>query len=665
LVVAALLTLGVAGWLVRGQIGWPSPAILALCGVGGSLAFAEVVGAAPPGLLHLPVGLPGSGMDLALDGLSGFFLLLLFVLASAASAFVLHQPEERTAPFLPVLIAGMAFTLLAGDAFTLLLALGLMSLACWALVLTHCDDDQVRDAALLHIGIASFGAISMIGALALLAPNLPSGFPGLGFAAMRTAPPDGWRAIAVLILVLLGAGSTAGLVPLHVSLPPAHAAAPSHVSALLSGAMTNVALYVLIRVLFDLVGRAQPGWWGVPLLIIGAGSAVLGALRANLEPDMKSVLACSTIGYVGLIVIGLGVALIARGADLIPLASLALAAALLLALAHGLFTSLLFLAAGAVHEAADTNLLHRLGGLIRGMPVTTACVLAGAAGMAALPPGPGFAGIWLLFQSVLAGPRIAGLSLQIMFAVVAALIALAVGLAATAAVRLVGVAFLGRPRIPRTAAAEEVGRSAQASMIGLAILAMFVGLFPGSVLALAGPALRRLLDADITDRIGVLTMAAQAGGAGYSPLAITALLALAGAGAIAAWRLRGVRGERRAPTWESGFAAPPPWLPFGDPATQYGAASFSHILRRVLGGPVLEAREFVERPHPGETAAARVRIAMRDPAEPRLFAPLARLTTAASLRLDALHTLTVRRALAVMFVALVLFLAALAWVESL
>jgi hypothetical protein len=202
-------------------------------------------------------------------------------------------------------------------------------------------------------------------------------------------------------------------------------------------------------------------------------------------------------------------------------------------------------------------------------------------------------------------------------------------------------------------------------MIGLAILAMFVGLFPGSVLALAGPALRRLLDADITDRIGVLTMAAQAGGAGYSPLAITALLALAGAGAIAAWRLRGVRGERRAPTWESGFAAPPPWLPFGDPATQYGAASFSHILRRVLGGPVLEAREFVERPHPGETAAARVRIAMRDPAEPRLFAPLARLTTAASLRLDALHTLTVRRALAVMFVALVLFLAALAWVESL
>src|SRR4029077_19141834 len=112
------------------------------------------------------------------------------------------------------------------------------------------------------------GTISVMGALALLAPSLPSGFPALGFAAMRTAAPDGWRSLAVLILVLFGAGSAAGLAPLHLWLQPAYAAAPSHVSALLSGAMTNVALYALIRVLFDLVGPTQPGWWGVPLLII-------------------------------------------------------------------------------------------------------------------------------------------------------------------------------------------------------------------------------------------------------------------------------------------------------------------------------------------------------------------------------------------------------------
>ena len=603
-------------------------------------------------------------MYLALDGLSGFFLLLLFVVGCAASGFVLLQPEERTARFVPVLMAGMALTLLAGDAFTLPLGFGLMSVASWALVLAHSYEDEVRTTALLHMSVASLGAISIVGALALLAPSLPGGFADLGFAAMRTAPPDGWRASAVLILVVLGAGSNAGLVPLHVWLPPAHAAVPSHVSALLSGAMTKVALYVLIRVLFDLVGRAQPTWWGVPLLAFGAVSAVLGALRATMEPDMKSVLAWSTIGSMGLIVVGLGVALIARGADLIPLADLALAAALLQALAHGLFKSLLFLAAGAVQQAADTQILHRLGGLIRGMPLTTACVFAGTSGMATLPPGPGFAGMWLLFQSVLGGARIGGLALQIVFAIVAALVALAVTLAATAAVRLVGVAFLGRPRIPRSAAAEEGGWPAQASMTALAVLALFVGLFPGPILALAGPALPLLAGAHMSDRIGVLTVAPQAGAPGYSALAIVLMLALAGAGAMAALRLRAAQGERRAPAWESGFAAPPPWLPFGDPATQYGAASFSHILRRVLGGPILAAQDSVERPFPGETAPARVTVAMRDPADAWLLSPLGRLGAAASRSLDGLQSLTVRRALAVMFVTLVLFLAVVAWVEA-
>lgn len=622
------------------------------------------MGAAAPNSLWLPLGLPGVGMYLALDGLSGFFLLPLFVLAGAASTFVSEQPEERTAPFFPVFIAGMALTLLAGDAFALLLGLGLSSLASWALVLTHSDDDQVRDSALLHIGMAGLGVTAIIGALALLASSLPDGLPDLGFAAMRAAPPNGWRAVTVLVFVLLGAGSSAGLVPLHVWLPPAHVAAPSHVSALMSGAMTQVALYVLVRVLFDLVGPAQPAWWGVPLLAIGAASAVLGTLRATMEPDMKSVLAFSTIGNVGLIAIGLGVALIARGADLIPLASLAMAAALYRSLAHGLIKSLLFLSAGAVHHATGTRLLHRLGGLIRGMPITTACVFAGAAGMAALPPGPGFAGVWLLFQSVLTGPRIGSMTLQIVFAVVAALIGLAVALAGTAAVRLVGVAFLGRPRIPRTAAAEEVGWPAQASMIGLAVLALSAGLFPGPVLALAGPALHLLTGADMIDRVSVLIVVPQAGAPGYSALAIAFVLALAGCGAVAALRFRGARGERRAPTWESGFAAPPPWLPFGDPATQYGAASFSHILRRVLARPLMEATEFVERPRPGETTSARVRVGMCDPVETWLFAPLARFRTAASQRLEGLQSLTVRRTLALMFVALVLFLAAIAWAQA-
>lgn len=647
LAAAALLALGALGWLVGGRAGWLYPATFVACAVGMLSAFVLLAGVPAPALY-----LPGTGAHLVLDGLSGCFLLLLFVLGCAASLFMTRQQGERTTPFFPVLIAGMALTLLAGDALVMLLGIGVTALASWALMSTHSDDDQVRGAALLYPGMVGLGVLAIFGTLALL-----GGFSELSFAAMRSAPPTGWRAIGVLIFVLLGAGSLAGLAPLHVWLPPACTAAPSHVSALLSGAATNVAFYVLIRVLFDLSGGAQPIWWGVPLLLMGAASAVLGALRAALEPDMKSVLACSTIANAGLIAIGLGVALIARGTDLIPLATLALASALLLALTQGLFKSLLFLGAGAVERTAETRRLRRLGGLIRGMPVTTACMLAGAAGMTALPPGPGFPGEWLLFQSMLAAPHVGGLLLQVTFAAVAALIGLAVALSAAAAIRLVGVAFLGRPRVPRTAAAEEVDRPAQASMIALAALASLVGLVPSTVLALAAPALRRLLHADMADRISVLTVAPQADAPGYSAFVIIFLLVVAGAGALAALRLYGARGERRGPAWESGFAAPPPWLPFGDPAAQCGAASFTQILRRVLGGPILDAREWIERSQPGDSSPARVHTAMRDPAEARLIAVFSHVHA----RVPATRRAGV---MMVVFAAFIVLLAVLAWIAA-
>ena len=451
LVVAALLGLGVASAMTpprpaapggrRRPPGLATPRRIAaigslgLCGLGALLALVYLLAGAGESTLSLPLGLPGNRMTLALDGLSGFFLLLLMAAGVAASAAALAAHDEASAPFLPVFLAAMALTLLAGDGFALVLGFELMSLASFALVLTHHQDAAVRAAALLYVGMAALGAGCLILAVGLLAGG--AGFD-LRFAALRAHPPEGWRAAAVLVLALLGAGSKAGLAPLHVWLPPAHAAAPSHVSALMSGAMTKVALYVLMRLLFDLCGPAQPSWWGVPLLLLGAGGAVLGGLRANMEDDIKAALACSTIENIGLIVIGLGLALAARAADLTTLAALALGGALLHALAHGLFKPLLFLAAGAVQHGAGTRLLGRLGGLIHRMPVTTAGVLVGAASLAALPPSAGFAGEWTLFQAVLGGPRIGGLGMQVLVCVVAGLMALAAALAAAAAVRLPG-----------------------------------------------------------------------------------------------------------------------------------------------------------------------------------------------------------------------------------
>ncbi len=638
----------------------------ALCGVGALTAFAFLLAGAPAAGFVLPLGPPGASALLGVDALSGFFLLLLFVTGAACSVYALepHDMEDRRAlPFFPAFLGAMALTLLAADSFSLVFGFELMSLASWAMVLARREEGASRDAALLYLGMAAFGAACLIPAFALLAPLGPLGLD-LRFAAMRAVPPEGWRASAVLALVLLGAGSKAGLAPLHVWLPLAHPAAPSHVSALMSGAMTKVALYVIVRVLFDLCGPLQPLWWSVPLLVAGSASAVLGGLRANMEADLKSVLAASTVEHVGFVAIGLGLALAARAADLPALASLALAAALLHALNHGVFKTLLFLCAGAAQHGAGSRLLARLGGLIHQMPVTTTCALVGCAGLAALPPGPGFASEWLLFQSVLAAPRIGGIAMQTMFAVVAALMAMAAALAAAAAVRLIGVAFLGRPRTPRAAAAEEAAPAARWAMIGLAGLAGLLGLLPGPVLALAEPALRTLTGSGMADRAGWLSIAPTAEATGYAPIVVAMLLAASGVALVLVLRRWTVAGSRRAPFWANGFAAPPAWLPFGDPATQYGGASFAQPLRRSLGAALLAAREAVDMPAPGDTRPARFDAGQGDPADTLLFRPILRLREALSAQADRMQFLTIRRVLSVMFVALVLFLAVVALLEA-
>ncbi|HEY0417992.1 MAG TPA: proton-conducting transporter membrane subunit, partial [Acetobacteraceae bacterium] len=476
LIVAALLALGIAGaWRIR----YLPEITTGLCGTGALLAVAGLVLGAGTATLAVPLGLPDMPVTLGLDGLSGFFLLLLMLSGVAASAAAMDAaPEYHAAmPFYPVFLAGMALTLLAADAFSLLLGFELMSVASAALVLTHHRDEGVRNAALLYIGMAAIGAACLVPAFALLGSG---GGWEFGFGAMRAHPPEGWRATLVLVLVLIGAGSKAGLAPLHVWLPPAHAATPGHVSALMSGAMTKIALYVLIRVLFDLCGPAQPLWWGVPLLVLGAFGAVLGALRANLENDLKAALACSTIENIGLIVVGLGLALTARAADLGPLAALAMGGALLHVLAHGMFKTLLFLGAGAVQHGAGTRRLDRLGGLIHRMPVTTACMLAGAACLAALPPSSGFASEWMLFQAALAAPRIGGIGLQVLVCAVAALMALAAALAAAAAMRIIGVALIAR-------AADQPGL-AELAMGGALLHALNHGVFKTLLFLGAGAA---------------------------------------------------------------------------------------------------------------------------------------------------------------------------------
>jgi formate hydrogenlyase subunit 3/multisubunit Na+/H+ antiporter MnhD subunit len=638
-------------------------ACVVIAGIGLAVLFTGAVPAQA-----LPLSVPGLPALVALDALSAWFLLLLGLAGACSALFALAHggrgaPGPQGAPRLlaayPLFLAGMALALVAADGFTLLLGFEAMSLASWVLVAADHEARENRRAARMYLGFAVFSGACLIPAIGLL------GVGGdLSFAAIRANPPAGWQAAAVLALVVAGAGAKAGLVPLHAWLPLAHPAAPSHVSALMSAAMTKVALYVLARLLLDLGGPAQPLWWGVPLLVLGAASAVLGALRANLEEDGKTLLACSTIENVGLIALGLGLAACFRAADLGVLAGLAAGAALLHALNHALFKSLLFLGVGEVLHGAASRRLDRLGGLIHAMPWTAGAVLVGAGAAASLPPLSGFASEWLLLQALLAAWRVGDLAFQVLAVAVVAAVALAVALAAAAMVRLFGMVFLGRPRTPRAAGAVDGPRLARLALLLPAGLTILFGLLPGPMLALAEPAVQVLVPHGMVERGSAVLIRVGDGGARYWPLGIALLLA-AVAGAIW-WALRGrsPAGVARSPAWDCGFMAPPQHLPFGDPVTQPSAAGLGQPLRRMLGTSLLAARESVVMPAPGDPGPARLDSGFSDPSDTWLLAPLARIRDALAARAEGLRDLSLTRLLMLPFGTLVALLALTAWLEA-
>ncbi|MBR0655320.1 proton-conducting transporter transmembrane domain-containing protein [Plastoroseomonas arctica] len=660
---AALLALAAVGAVRASRTaGVVHAGTAAVCGGFCAVAVLALVLPAAPALA-LPFGPFWGPSMVALDGLSAWFLLILGLSGGASSLAALGygggaMPARLLVPW-PLFLAAMALTLAAADAFTLLLGFEAMSLASWALVAAEHDRAENRRAARLYLVFAIFAAACLIPVVGLLA----IGPEAVGFAALRETPPEGLRATLILGLVLAGAGAKAGLVPFHAWLPLAHPAAPSHVSAVMSGAMTKVALYVMARVLFDLCGPAQPLWWGAPLLALGAASALLGALRANMEEDSKVLLACSTIENIGLIVMAMGLVLAFRGADLAPLAALAAGAALLHALNHGVFKTLLFLGAGAVLHAALTRRLDSMGGLIRPMPWTAAAVMVGAGAAAALPPLSGFASEWLLLQSLLAGWRTGALGFQITVAAATAIAALSAALAAAAMVRFVGMAFLGRPRTPRAAGASEHPGAERIALVGLAALTVAFGILPAPLLDLAAGGVRLLSGGAGRPVMAALGLAAGDGAARLWPAGVFLLLALIAGAVVVALRARGARGFTTGPAWACGFMAPPPHLPFGDPLTQPSAAGLAQPLRRMLGGALLGAEERVTMPDPGDPRAATIATCAEDPAFPYLLAPLARLRDALAGTAERLRDLSIRQCLMLSFSLLIAMLALVAVLE--
>jgi formate hydrogenlyase subunit 3/multisubunit Na+/H+ antiporter MnhD subunit len=604
----------------------------------------------------LPIGLPWIGMHFDFDLLAAIFLVIVNLGGVSASLYGIGADAEerepiRVVPFFATFLGAMNLVVLASDAFAYLISWEFMSLSSWALVMAHHRVDANRRAGYLYLVMASFGTLALLLAFGLFAGT----GGGYAFADMRALHLETVRAGFVFILVLIGCGSKAGVVPLHAWLPLAHPAAPSHVSALMSGVMTKVAIYGLVRIVFDLLGP-PPIWWSVVLLILGGSSATLGVLYALMEHDLKRLLAYHTIENIGIIVIGLGLALAFEVGGIGWAAALAFVAALFHVLNHSLFKSLLFYGAGAVYATTHERDMEHLGGLIHRMPVTAFAFLVGSVAISALPPLNGFVSEWLTFQAILVSPQLPEWGLKFLIPAVGAMLALSAALAAACFVKAYGATFLGRPRSPAAESATDAHPSVRVALLVLVALCVAAGILPGYVIDAIG---------QITDRFVGGRMPVQSAQAWLTIVPIDAarssyngffvFLFVAFTAWAAAFIIRRVAtgAVRRAPAWDCGYVD-------SSPALQYTASSFAQPIRRVFGTLIFQAREIVSMPKPGDMRAATLVVVIRDLVWEWLYVPIERAVNTIATRADRVQFLTIRQYLGLMFVTLIGLLSLLA-----
>jgi formate hydrogenlyase subunit 3/multisubunit Na+/H+ antiporter MnhD subunit len=651
--ILALLAIGGLGVVLRiGQattIVYGACAAVSLCLCG--LSLAAIL--APPSAIMLPLGIPWIGAHVRIDALGAAFLTLINLGGFGASLYGIgygrHEDEpKRVLPFYPVFLAAMNLVVLAGDAYSFLFSWELMSLASWALVMSRHRAPETARAGYLYLIMASGGTFAMLLAFGLLA----GGAGGDTFAMIAAHRLSPGIAAAVLALVMIGTGSKAGLVPLHVWLPLAHPAAPSHVSALMSGVMTKVAVYAFIRIVFDLMGPLA-WWWGVPALVAGGITAALGILYALMETDLKRVLAYSTIENIGIIFVALGLGLAFKADGLAGAAALALTAALFHAFNHMLFKSVLFFGAGTVIASTGEPNMEKLGGLIHRMPRSSAAFLVASLAISALPPFNGFASEWLTFQSILVSPHLDRMGLKLLVPAIGVLLALAAALAAACFIRAFGITYLGRPRSAAAMAATEADPWSVGAMIGGAVLCLLAGIFPGLVIDWLRPVCALLTGGAMPPQASIPWLSIEpisASRSSYNGLVICLFLLASGSLTAAVIHRFASRAVRRGPVWGCGYPA----------AGQYSATSLAQPIRRVFGAVIFATHERVEMPPPGDIGPARITRFIRDPVWAFGYAPLGRAVWATASLLNRLQFLTIRIYLSFVFVTLVLLLAILA-----
>jgi hydrogenase-4 component B len=519
----------------------------------------------------LPSGVPYLTYSVRLDPLSAYFLLALSLLAIAVAIYSFGY----RGPQLNLLLLAVTLVFTAANVLFFLIAWELMVLAAYLLVVHDHDSAEARRGGLLYLLMSRGGTAMLLIGFLLIATSSGS----IEFAQMHGAGP------AAFLLLFLGFGVKAGIIPLHIWLPAAHPVAPSNVSALMSGIVIKTGIYGMARVFFDFY-RDLPVWAGMLVLVIGVVSALLGVLYALMEHDLKRLLAWHSIENIGIILMGFGAALLFRSLGHPQLAAMALVAGLFHTLNHGLFKCLLFLGAGAVVHSTGTRNMEAHGGLIRRMPATALYFLIGAIAISGLPPLNGFVSEWLTYQALLAGFGATGEMTRLAFPVAGALLALTAALAAACFVKAFGITFLALPRSESAERAHEAPVTMQAGMALLAVLCILLGLGATWVMPFFNPLTQAAFGVSATPALasGMILTAGSAHAGSVSTLGIAIFLVILGAAPVLAWRWK-LRPERvTGPTWDCG-------LPGLTAENEYTATAFSKPLRMIFAALFRPRRE--------------------------------------------------------------------------
>jgi hydrogenase-4 component B len=606
---------------------------------------------------------PLGGVSLRVDSLAAFFLVIVGFTALPASLYgigYLRYLDARLCSrashaLFNVFVASMCIVACADNGATFLFAWELMALSSYLLVIGDSEQQDASTAGLWYAVMTHAGFLALLAAFILLGQGGSWEFPAIRTTAVTLGPDV---RSTIFLLMAAAFGSKAGLVPLHVWLPRAHPAAPSHVSALMSAAMVNLGVYGLVRVVFDLLPSGPP-WWGGVLLTVGVGTALTGVLYSVAETHLKRVLAYSTIENLGLVFIGFGFALLMRGYGYGQLASMGLVAALLHTLNHAVFKSLLFLAAGSVVHGTGSVSMEAFGGLIKRMPMTAALSLVGALALAGLPPLNGFPSEWLTFQLLVAGAQHTAPALAILLPLALAGVALVAGLAAVSGVRLFGITFLALPRSEGAHNAHECTWIMIAAMAIPAATCVALGVAPTMVI----PPLSRIVS-DLGQPAGSLSaglalsvplVASRMWGAG-----IALLVFAVGLGAAAAVRFTGrARVVRIGAAWNCGRIAQ-------SARSEYTAAAFAEPLKRIFTGFYRPTQEVTVDVHPASryfVRAIRLRADLVPWMEQIVYEPLLRAIGAIASRMGRFHSGSIHFSLALLPGALLMLLLVARWIR--